>query len=174
MKKLLRRLLGIDKERVYIKYFKDGGAYNKLKYTGDWVDVHACQGFQVYNEALGKFEDIPSLSSCCVVKRDTLVKIPLGFALQLPEGYEAIVKPRSSLSKNTGLIFATSGVIDEGYCGDNDQWFVVAYATRNATIYTGERIAQFRIQLKQPKLEFVEVEKLGNKDRGGHGSTGRF
>jgi dUTP pyrophosphatase len=93
--------------------------------------------------------------------------------MELPEGYEAHVVPRSSTFKNFGIIETNSmGVIDESYKGDNDQWFFPAYALRDTAINFGERICQFRIIEKMPEVEFVEVEQLENDDRGGHGSTG--
>lgn len=99
--------------------------------------------------------------------------IPLGIAMQLPEGYEAHVIPRSSTFKNFGIIQANSmGLIDETYCGDNDQWYFPAIAMRNTEIHKGDRICQFRIMKHQPKINFVEVESLNNADRGGFGSTG--
>lgn len=64
------------------------------------------------------------------------------------------------------------GVIDESYCGDNDQWMFPAIALENTIIHKGDRICQFRIMEHQPELRFVEVSKLGNEDRGGFGSTG--
>ena len=48
--------------------------------------------------------------------------IPLGFACELPQGYEAILAPRSSTFKNWGLLQTNSiGVIDSTFCGDNDE-----------------------------------------------------
>ena len=100
--------------------------------------------------------------------------IPLGVSIELPEGYEALLCPRSSTFKNWGIIQTNStGIIDETYCGDNDIWGMPVYATRDTTIQFNDRIAQFRIIEHQPKLEFVEVENLGNNDRGGFGSTGK-
>ena len=162
---------------IKVKYFNTIYSKQPLRYTGDWVDVRACAGVKILNSER-KWEPanhMPYGDYCTVqLHKGDLVKIPLGFAMELPAGYEAILEVRSSTSKNTGLIKATSGVIDEGYCGDDDQWFFIGYATRDELLYLNERIAQFRIQKKQPPLEFETVEKLGNKDRGGHGSTGRF
>lgn len=54
--------------------------------------------------------------------------IPLGVAMELPKGYEAHIVPRSSTFKNFGIIQTNHmGVVDESYCGDNDQWFFPAY-----------------------------------------------
>lgn len=101
--------------------------------------------------------------------------IPLGIAMQLPEGYEALVAPRSSTFKNLGILMANGiGVIDESYAGDNDEWHFPAYAVKDTVIRKNERICQFCIIEHQPVFHFVEVEHLGNENRGGIGSTGRI
>lgn len=99
--------------------------------------------------------------------------IPLGVAMQLPEGYEAHVLPRSSTFKRWGILMTNSmGIIDNSYCGDNDIWGFPALAMRDTVIEAGDRIAQFRIVKKMPPVQFQLVDKLGNEDRGGFGSTG--
>ena len=93
--------------------------------------------------------------------------------MQLPDGYEAHVVPRSSTFKNFGIIQTNSqGVIDESYNGPNDQWFFPAYALRDTVIKTNDRICQFRIVEHQPQIKFIEDALVNNEDRGGHGSTG--
>lgn len=120
---------------------------------GDWIDLRAAETILIVK---GEFK-----------------YIPLGVAMQLPEGYEAIVTPRSSLFKRRGIIMTNSiGIMDESYCGDNDEWKFPAYATRETIIPKGERICQFRIVKHQPEIEFEIVDTLGNPDRGGYGSTG--
>ena len=95
-------------------------------------------------------------------------------AIELPEGYEAHVVPRSSTFKNYGLLQANSmGVVDYTYRGDNDQWRVPMYATRDVHIDKNTRISQFRIMKNQPPLAFTRVEHLTGPDRGGFGSTGK-
>ena len=112
------------------------------------------------------------------VARDTgfnpgdFVLFPLGFAMQLPEGYESHILPRSSTFKKYGLLHASSGLIDESYCGNNDEWLFGAYATRRGEVKAGTRICQFRIMQIMPPIRFIEVEDLGNADRGGYGSSG--
>ena len=141
-------------EPIRIKYFSD--KIDKLQYIdgkSDWIDLRASE--EVSMKA-GEFK-----------------LIPLGIAIELPSGYEAHVVPRSSTFKNFGLIQTNSmGVIDETYCGDNDQWFVPMYAVRDTVVHVNDRIAQFRIMKHQPTLRFEEVDKLGGRDRGGFGSTG--
>jgi len=99
--------------------------------------------------------------------------IPLGVGMILPHGYEAHVVPRSSTFKNFGIIQTNhKGIIDNSYCGDNDQWMFPAYAMRDTIINKNERICQFRIVENQPELNFVEADHLENTNRGGFGSTG--
>ena len=109
--------------------------------------------------------------------------IPLGVVIQVPKGFEAIIAPRSSTFKNWHIMQTNSiGVIDETYCGPNDEWKFSAIAWRDTTITEGERICQFRIQLSQKAtfwhklkwffssgVEIVEVPELYNKDRKGFG-----
>lgn len=99
--------------------------------------------------------------------------IPLGVGMILPDGYEANIVPRSSTFKNYGIIQTNSfAVIDNSYSGDNDQWFLPVYATRDIVINKNDRICQFRINKKQPNFDIKEVEHLGTNNRGGFGSTG--
>ena len=119
----------------------------------DWIDLRAAR--DVSFEA-GEFQ-----------------LIPLGIAVQLPEGYEAHVAPRSSTFKNFGLIQVNSvGVVDSSYCGDGDEWFVPMLATRPVTVHKGDRICQFRVMANQPPLAFIPVAHLAGDDRGGFGSPG--
>ena len=100
--------------------------------------------------------------------------IRLGVAIELPKGYEALVVPRSSTFKNFGILQTNSiGVIDESYCGDNDEWKYPALAMRDTVININDRICQFRIIKHQDFFEFEEVDKLNGVDRGGFGSTGK-
>ena len=140
---------------IKIKYFTD--KIEKLTYIdgkSDWIDLRAA-------------EDV-------TLQKGDFKLIPLGVAMELPEGYEAHVVPRSSTFKNFGIIQTNhQGVIDCSYCGDNDQWFMPVYAVRDTQIHVNDRICQFRIMKNQPKIVFDEVESLANADRGGHGSTGK-
>lgn len=138
---------------IPIKYFDPGIERIQKIEQGDWIDLRAAESVEMRQ---GDFK-----------------LIPLGIAMQLPEGYEANVVPRSSTFKNFGIIQTNSyGVIDNSYCGDNDQWFFPAFAMRDTCIKKNDRICQFRIVKKQPDFELEEVEHLDNPDRGGHGSTG--
>ncbi|RKI83902.1 deoxyuridine 5'-triphosphate nucleotidohydrolase [bacterium 1xD42-87] len=142
-------------EIIKIKYFTD--KIEKLAYIdgkSDWIDLRAA-------------EDVD-------LRKGEFKLIPLGVAMELPEGYEAHVVPRSSTFKNFGIIQTNhQGVIDCSYNGDNDQWFMPVYAVRDTQIHVNDRICQFRIMENQPKIVFDEVKSFNNKDRGGHGSTGK-
>ena len=107
------------------------------------------------------------------MKQGEFKLVSLGIAMQLPEGYEAHVYSRSSTLNKHGVILANSvGLIDASYCGNDDIWYAPLYAIRDTHIDKNTRIVQFRIVKNQPEIEFVEVEDLGNENRGGIGSTG--
>ena len=64
------------------------------------------------------------------------------------------------------------GVIDQSYSGDDDEWKMPVYATRDTVIHQNDRICQFRIIEHQPPVGIVEVTELSEINRGGFGSTG--
>lgn len=138
---------------IKIKYFTD---IDELEYIGgksDWIDLRAAEDVEL---KCGEFK-----------------LIPLGVAMELPKGYEAHIVPRSSTFKKWHVIQTNHcGIVDETYCGDNDQWFFPALAQENTVIHKNDRICQFRLIKHQPRLNFVKVNTLGNPDRGGAGSTG--
>lgn len=99
--------------------------------------------------------------------------ISLGVSMQLPDGYEAHIVPRSSTFKNFGVMQANSmGIVDSSYAGENDIWKFWAIAVRETKIEFNSRICQFRLMPVQTPLEFVEVDTMGKSSRGGFGSTG--
>ena len=94
---------------IKIKYFDKAC---ELEQHGDWIDLKAAKDME-YNT------------------HDAFM-IPLGVAMQLPEGYEATMLPRSGTFKKYGIIMTNSmGVIDEAFCGDDDQWHFPAYALKD-------------------------------------------
>lgn len=148
-------------EVIRIKYHTDIERIKDYD-IGDWFDLRASEDVFI---PLGEYK-----------------LIPLGVSMELPTGYEAHVLPRSSTFKKWGIIMTNSmGIIDCSYCGDDDVWQFPAFclesrAGRNdrkgTMIHKGDRICQFRIVKNQPNVEFMEVETLGNANRGGIGSTG--
>lgn len=157
---------------IKIKYLRDGATKLKPELNpngNERIDVYAAEDvfFRVGDNEL----------------------IPLGFAMELPKGYEAELVARSSTYKTWGLILTNSvGVIDNAYNGDSDEWMVSAYCNtlnvkEDKLVYyankpvgiqvkKGDKIAQFRIRKCQPDISFTEVDLLDNSDRGGFGSTG--
>ena len=103
-------------------------------------------------------------------------RVSLGFSCKLPEGYIAILSPRSSLFDKYHVIQSNSvGIIDHSYCGNNDIWCMeLICLCAHTHIPKNERIGQFIVIPKTPKLNFHTVDDLGAEDRGGFGSTGRF
>ena len=155
---------------IKIKYHTDIQKIGEIE-NGDWIDLRAA-------------EDV-------FIRQGGTKRISLGVSMQLPEGYEAHIMPRSSTFKKWGIIMTGSGIIDNSYCGDNDILKFEAYCLEakdvvkkkvsafpyeinvaGTKIHKGDRICQFRVMKKMPELQFEEVESLGNPDRGGFGSTG--
>ena len=176
------------KQKILIKRFKDErGAplvsFPRIIKKGEWVDLHSAQECTLNAPQAG------TLKGHDVKHRDVIsdvIYIPLGVAMQLPKGFEAIVAPRSSTAKKLGIMMANSiGIIDNSYRGDNDQWCFPAVSLRKTTIAKNTRLCEFRIQLSQKAtvwqklkwfftsgIKLVEVESLNNEDREGFGSTG--
>lgn len=139
-------------ETIKIKYTKDMIPISQLD-KGDMIDLRCAEDTEM--------------------KAGEYKMIPLGVAMKLPEGYFAIVVPRSSTFKRYGIILVNSmGVIDESFSGPNDIWSFPAYAMRDTFIPKNDRICQFMIMKKQPEIEFETVDFLPDPDRGGFGSTG--
>ena len=144
--------------KMKIKYFDDAIRLIRVS-KGNWIDVYANK-------------DI-------FIALNDRAMIPLGFALELPQGWEGHLAPRSSTFKTWGIIQTNSvGVVDDTYIGDNDQWHMPVYCLQakdeNGTwIRKGDKIGQFRIMEVMPEIEFEEVEFFNNTDRGGFGSTGK-
>jgi dUTP pyrophosphatase len=139
--------------QIKVKYLADISPIEKIS-QGDWIDLRCARDIQLH---AGEY-----------------MQIPLGVAMELPEGYEAIVAPRSSTFRKYKILLTNGiGIIDNSYSGNEDQWTFPAYAVKDTFIGKNERICQFRIQKIQPEIEFVTVEDLKNPNRGGLGSTGR-
>lgn len=156
------------KTKIKIKILTEG-CEPVITSKGDWIDVKSAINYSYYDSKVNKLQ-----------------LIPLGFAMQMPKGYECIMASRSSSYKNYSFISANGiGVIDNSYCGDKDELKVPALFLDETHINKGDRIAQMRIQLNQKatiwqklkwlfssgiKIEYVE--HLSDKNRGGFGSTG--
>ena len=165
--------------KMKIKYFDGAKKLEKIS-KGNWIDVYA--------------------NKDVFVPEGERAMIPLGFALELPQGWEGHLAPRSSTFKTWGVIQTNSvGVVDDTYIGYNDFCHMPVYCLQGKTfadkingeynqmesytkvvgdrvkgtwIHKGDKIGQFRIMEIMPEIEFEEVEAFNNKDRGGFGSTG--
>lgn len=174
--------------KIKVKVLMPGCMPSMIK-KGDWVDLICADDVLLKAPQSGVLKDYidayGNTSKCRDVSFE-IYNIPLGIAMQLPKGFEAIVAPRSSTPSKFGIICANSiGIIDGSYNGNNDEWKFPVIPLRHTFIETGSRICQFRIQLSQKatlwqklkwffsrKIEFIEVNDLGNPSRGGFGSTG--
>ena len=151
--------------KIRVKYLDGATRMNKIV-KGNWIDVYA------YKDTF--------------VPKNTRAMINLGFALELPNGYEGHLAPRSSTFKTWGIIQTNSvGVVDDTYIGDGDIWHLPVYClepkyiqevdgveVEGTLIKAGDKIGQFRIMEVMPEFEFEEVDRFGNEDRGGFGTTG--
>lgn len=139
--------------KIKVKYFNENLPKIERIEQGDWIDLRASKDVEI--------------------KQFEFKLIPLGVGMKLPEGYEANVVPRSSTYKNFGILQTNSfAVIDESYCGNDDQWFLPVIAMRDTYISEGDRICQFRINKKMAGVEIETVTDLDEVSRGGIGSTG--
>lgn len=108
--------------------------------------------------------------------------IDLGISVELPEGYEAHIVPRSSTFKHYGLTQPNHvGIIDNSYCSNEDRWKWLVFCQqgrdfidgrKGTMVHLNDRVCQFRVVKNQPKIKFIEVESLYGTERGGFGSTG--
>lgn len=147
---------------VKIKYH-DGAVKIEEIEVGDWYDL--------------------AIPEEVVFKPFEFKLVELGIAMELPEGYEAHIVPRSSTYKKHRLIQTNhTGVIDNSYNGNNDTWKLPLLQIphrgvwdtelESTTVPAGTRLCQFKIVPVSPRINFVEVNDLANDDRGGFGSTG--
>lgn len=154
------------KLKIKVKTFA-GQVLPEIIDKGDWIDLRSNEEY--------------------VADKEEYKLLKLGVAMELPDGFEAIVAPRSSTFKTWGILLANSmGIIDNSYSGNNDEWRFPAWFTRRTIIHKGDRICQFRIQLSQKAtvwqkikwflsngIKIERVEELNTINRGGIGSTGK-
>ena len=171
------------KQVIKVKVLTDGCA-PQLSQKGEWIDLRAAADVHI---------DSPYANTKSKKGGETTRKVkfthqyvPLGIAMELPAGMEALIAPRSSSIKNFNFIQPNSpAVIDNSYKGDTDEWKGSILCVGDVNIKKGDRICQFRILPSQKAtvwqklkwlfsngVEIRIVNSLGNKDRGGLGSTG--
>lgn len=138
---------------IKIKYFDDELERIEKVGIGDWIDLRC--------------------SKEVTLKKGEQMYIPLGVAMELPNGYEGWLTSRSSMAKKFKIMHSDDlGIIDNSYCGDDDMWHLPVVALDDTTIHKNDRICQFRIHEVMPEVKFTEVTTLGNPNRGGLGSSG--
>lgn len=134
------------------------------------------------NNALPAYETASSagMDLRAFVDADVVLKpferklIPTGLYIELPDGYEAQIRPRSGLAIKSGITVLNSpGTIDADYRGEI-KVILINLSNQDFTIKSGERICQMVIA-KHEKAAFIEVEEISETERGagGFGHTGK-
>ena len=134
-------------------------------YCEDWSNIPRSKK--------GGWFDIP-LDGDLYYEKGDIVKIVLDLRMEMPEGYEAIIQPRSSTLEKTGLISSGFGVIEDSYCGIDDYIGYRFYATKTGLVSKGSCLVQMRFQEKMKDYQLIKSsldEFIKNKNRGGFGST---
>lgn len=166
------------KAKIKVKLINENVQLPEISSNGDWIDLRAAKDIDIkapqagtqYTKDNAKYRDVIS----------STYYIPLGVAIKLPKGYEAIVASRSGTPRKFSITPSNGmGIIDGSYCGNNDEWNYICSPLNNTTIKAGDRICQFRIQLSQhatvlQKLKWlftngvkiVNVDNLNDTNRG--------
>lgn len=175
------------KTKIKVKVLTQG-CMPTITTNGDWIDLRSATELELEAPQSGVLKK-KTVDNKTVSYRNVMFDIhyiPLGIAVELPDGYEALINSRSSSPYKFKLFIPSGqGVVDNSYNGNNDEWHYVCSTLNKATIHKGDRICQFRIQLSQKAtlwqkikwlfssgIELVEVSELNNPDRNGLGSTG--
>lgn len=150
---------------------------------GDCIDLRAAEDYTFDAPQAGILHQKDGVKTRDVKFDEKLIR--LGIAMQLPKGFSAKIRQRSSTTKKLRLLMASSGFIDTAYCGDTDEWMFYCFSVDKTIIHKGDRICQFEIVPNQfatkwqklkwlfsNKIKFEWVDTLGNASRGGHGKTG--
>ena len=119
------------------------------------------------------FDLVAAITDKEILKKNSKILIPCGFSLQLPNNFEAQVRPRSGLAlKNSITVLNSPGTIDSDYRGEVGV-ILINHSENNFEIIRGMRIAQI-VFIELPKIEIVESQSLSKtvRGKGGFGSTG--
>lgn len=176
------------KLKIKVKRLNKNISLPEVIKEGDFIDLRASETITMYAPQAGTLKK-HKVNGAEYNHRDVefdFKLIPLGVAMELPKGFIAVPVPRSGTFKKYGITQANSiGVIDQTYCGNNDEWKFPAIAYRDTIIPEGDRICQFEIKLSQKAtiwqklkwllssgVKIVEVESLSAPNRDGFGTTG--
>lgn len=175
------------KLKIKVKEITEG-CMPVLSQNGDWIDLRSSVDMEIPAPQSGTLKRT-TINGEEGSYRDVTMNtyyIPLGIAIKLPKGFEAIINSRSSGPKKMGIFIPNGqGVVDNSYSGNKDEWNYICSTMRQVSIKKGDRICQFRIQLSQKAtmwqkikwllssgVELIKVDDLGDDNRGGLGSTG--
>lgn len=150
---------------------------------GDWIDLRVSdvKGKHAHPYEDWLYDGLSDRNKSVIIEGEDafvycagdVLMLNLGISMKLPEGFEGHLAPRSSTFKNWGFLQTNSvGVIDNSYCGNKDVWCMPVYCTRAGVISRHSRVCQFRIVEKMKHVDIISVSDLGDKSRGGFGSTG--
>ena len=141
-----------------------------IKYLNESKDLYK---LEKATKGSAGFDLLASINNPIEIGAGKSLLVPCGFSLQMPNHFEAQVRPRSGLAlKNSVTVLNTPGTIDSDYRGEICV-ILINHGQMSFKINRGMRIAQI-IFKETPEVNLVEVDKLDNTKRGsgGFGSTG--
>lgn len=135
---------------------------------GDFIDLRVSK---VYSFIDGKMIE---KSFPYEYKKEEILFFKLGFAMQMPENKLGKLYARSGTFKNYGFLLTNgTGIIDNSYQGNDDEWCAMVWCTRDGVVGYDERVFQFEVvDRPMENVNFIEVEDLGDNNRGGYSSSG--
>ena len=110
----------------------------------------------------------------CEIAPGEIALVPTGLVIKTPPGFALILASRSSTPRKKNLKMPHGiGIIDQDYCGPNDEIKIQVYnfSNQKTVVEKGDRLAQ-GIFVRAERCEFCEISKIENNSRGGFGSTG--
>ena len=141
-----------------------------IKYLNESKDLYR---LEKATKGSAGFDLLASINNPLEIEAGKSLLVPCGFSLQMPNNFEAQVRPRSGLAlKNSVTVLNTPGTIDSDYRGEICV-ILINHGQISFKINRGMRIAQI-IFKETPEVNLVEVDELDNTKRGsgGFGSTG--
>lgn len=161
-------------DTIEVKYFDTNLPKLEVTEKGDCIDLRVSKVYCMKSHSGLPMKDKEEVEFPYHYHNDDVLFFKLGVGMKLPKGYKANVYPRSSTFKNYGFILTNSvGIIDNSYCGRDDEWCAMMYCTREGVINYGDRILQFEpVPVHTHKFTYDEVDSLDEESRGGYGSTG--
>jgi dUTP pyrophosphatase len=115
-----------------------------------------------------------AVTDSVLLEKGEIAMLPTGFAMALPQGYEAQIRPRSGLAVKHGIgLINSPGTIDADYRGEV-MIAVINLGPQPYTFQRGDRVAQMVIQrVHQAELQEVEYLNETRRNTGGFGHTGK-